>query len=198
MRSFAVVIITLAVGLTCLSGCGGGDSALVRLLGQVLDDGSLAAVQGARMVVSPGGAQGTSDVNGNFDVAGVPATTTVTITASGYQNTTLQLANQTGEVDLGKIYLVPAPVAGTGTVSGLVTTAGGAAAPGASVRAADREAKTRTNGTYKLYNVPAGFQTLFAASADRSTSGTVNVTVLGQFETIANIRLTIQPPLPPN
>jgi hypothetical protein len=196
LRSFAVVII-LTLVLACLSGCGGGPGAVVRLLGQTVDDGSLLPIQGARVVASPSGLEGTSDVNGNFDVADLPANATVTITAPGYQNTVLQLGNQTGDVDLGKIYLIPAPIAGTGTISGTVTAAGGEVAPGASVRAADREAKTRADGTYKLYNVPTGFQTLFAASADRNTSGTVNVTVMSQFETIANIRLTIQPPLPP-
>ncbi|MBU0608796.1 MAG: carboxypeptidase regulatory-like domain-containing protein [Armatimonadetes bacterium] len=197
MRATAVVTVILIFALLCLSGCGGGTEALLRLLGLVLDDGSLQPIQGARVVAS-NGAEATTDAGGNFDAAGFPASGTVTITATGYQNTTVQINTQNNELDLGDVYLVPAAVAGTGTVSGTVTTAGGAIAPGASIRAADREATSRADGSYTLYNVPAGFQTLFAASADRSTSGTVNVTVLSSFETIANIRLSIQPPLPPS
>ncbi len=197
MRSTAVVTVILIFALVCLSGCGGGTEALLRLLGLVVDDGSLQPIPGARIVAS-NGVEAITGADGSFDAAGFPASGTVTITATGYQNTTVAINTQNNELDLGKVYLVPAALAGTGTVSGIVTTAGGATAPGASIRASDREATSRADGSYRLYNVPAGFQTLFAASADRGTSGTVNVTVLSNFETIANIRLSIQPPLPPS
>ncbi len=199
MRSVAALIITLTFVLTCLPGCGGGGAgAVVRLLGQVRDDGSLQPIEGARVVASTGGVQGTTDVSGNFDVANFPANATAIITAAGYENTSVQLGGRTGNVDLGTLYLIPSALADTGTVIGVVTSAGGAVAEGATVRLADRQAVSREDGSYTLYNAPTGYHTVFAASADGKTSGSANVTVIESFESIANIRLSNQPPLPPS
>lgn len=195
----ALATLTLALTLTLmlvalLTGCGGGGDGEVRLVGRVLDDGTLQPVVSAR-VAATGGPRDLTDATGAFDFGGGPANGTVTVTAAGYQPLQVPYAGG-GEIDLGTLYLIPATVAGTGNISGTITS-GGSAVAGATVRAAGLEARTRTNGVYRLYNVPAGFQTVFAVSPDSPTSGSRGVDVIVGDTVTADIQLTIQPPLPP-
>lgn len=198
MRAFATFTLALTLTLmpaALLTGCGGGGDSDVRLVGRVLDDGTLRPVAGAR-VSATGGPRDLTDATGAFDFGGGPATGTVTVTAAGYQSLTVSYGGG-GEIDLGTLYLIPAAVAGTGNISGTITSGSGVVG-GATVRAAGREARTRTSGVYRLYNVPAGFQTVFAVSPDSQTSGSRGVDVIVGTTVTADIQLTIQPPSPPS
>ncbi len=193
MRSYVVFIVTLTFALALMSGCGGGGAqAVVRIVGTLLDDGSLQPVEDARVIAS--GVSGTTDANGAFDVADVPAEGTVTFAATGYQNLVVTLTGRTGEVNLGEVYMTPTALAGTGTVTGTVSEVGGDPADEATVTAGDCTALTREDGSYTLYNVPSGYQKVRALSHDRSTRATVNVTVVAGDEVTADLQLGIYPP----
>jgi hypothetical protein len=197
LRSCAVVIITLTFAMILMAGCSGNNNtAGVRILGLVVDDGSLDPIEGARVVAGTGGVEGLTEADGTFDVDGVSAGANITVTASGYQNVTVALAGRTGEVDLGTIQLIPSASSSRGKITGIITLAGGDPAAGATVRAGDRTAVTRADGSYTLYNVATGSQRVYAQSADLATSGSTLVTVVARLESIANIQLGDSPPAP--
>lgn len=191
-----ITLLLLALVLTpLLTGCNGGDGGgNLRLLGTVRDAGSLQGIAGARVVAKS--VEATTDANGDFDLPNAPSSGQVVVTASGYENANVAIPPATDEVDLGNIDLVPAPIAGTGNITGIITEAG-LLVDGAVVRAGGREARTRADGSYTIYNVPAGFQTVFAVSPNNTTAGTMNVSVFSLMTITANIQLTTQPPPPP-
>jgi len=217
LRGLTVIIaaLTLAVSVVgLLSGCGGGGGGggnggtVVRIAGFVIDAGTLQPIAGARVVVVETSSQAvaelmepaasletTTDANGYFELSGVPSGSTLKITKQGYSTLT-QSVTGSGDVNLGQIELPPAPVSGTGNIEGIVTY-GGQPAVGATVQAGGRTACTRSNGSYKLFNVPAGTRTVTATSADGEASGRITVTVPVDGTVTANIQLSIQPPPPP-
>ncbi len=180
----------------------------MRIAGFVIDAGTLQPIVGARVVVVETSSQAvaasmepaasletTTDANGYFELSGVPSGATIKITKQGYSTLT-QTVTGSGDVDLGRIELPPAPISGTGNIEGRVTY-GGQPAVGATVQAGGRTAVTRSDGSYKLFNVPAGTRTVTARSADGEASGSVTVTVPVDSTVTANIQLSIQPPPPP-
>lgn len=190
----AVVVVALVV---TISGCGGGgaggDSSIS---GYVRDAGSLQPIQNAQ--VSGGGRTVSTDATGFFLLDPAPSNAVMlAVTAPGYLSQTYQApAGNTLRYLPTPVYLVPAPVDNTGNISGVITQAGQLQS-GAQVNAGGRQAISRNDGTYFLYNVPQGFQTVFATSADGLTGGSANTTVITHATAFVNIQLSTQPPPPP-
>lgn len=195
MTVFLALVIAFPAVL-CLSGCGGGGASLLVLQGRVLDDGILTPVSGAQ-VVADTGQRDTTDTNGRFRLQNVPGGAKfVTVAANGYQTSVEPISRVGGMLTVDTVYLRPALLQGFGQVTGVVTEAGSAAS-GASVQAGSKQAFTKSDGTYTIYNVPIGRQTVMAVSADGQTSGSVTVTVTNQASVTANISLSNSPPPPP-
>lgn len=194
MRSFAAIVLTLSIALTApvlLAGCGGGGGVSVTVVGVVADAGTLAAIVNA-IVSASTNQETTTDVTGSFLLDGV-SEGKVRVSAAGYQDQDVTVPAGSGTIDLGTIFLVPTNVPGTGLVAGTITQAGSVVS-GASVRAGVRQAVTRPDGTYTLYNVLPGAQTILAVSPDQSAGGSKNINVYaGQLNT-ADIQLILQPP----
>lgn len=190
----AVGLLALALGLT---GCGGGGGgAPLTLSGVVRDDGSLAPVAGARVAANTGQAT-TADANGQFALNGLSAqTTSLTVAALGYETASVPVRSGGGSVSVGNVYLRPAALLGYGNITGTVTEAG-APADGAILQAGVRQAVSKPDGTYTVYNVAVGSQTLVARSADAVTGGSVSVTVANRATVTANVILSSSPPPPP-
>ncbi|NPV45759.1 MAG: hypothetical protein HPY69_02275 [Armatimonadetes bacterium] len=162
----------------------------------MLDDGDLTPVSGARVVANTGQTD-TTDSNGQFSLQNVPAgARTITVAADGYQTAIEPISYVGGGLSVNTVYLRPALLQGFGQVTGVVTEAGSAAS-GASVQAGGKQALTKSDGSYTLYNVPIGRQTVMAVSADGQTSGSATVTVTNQASVTANITLSNSPPPPP-
>lgn len=190
----ALVIACLAA--PWLPGCGGGGEALLALQGKVLDDGDLTPVSGARVVADTGQTT-TTNARGEFTLPNLSAQArSITVAADGYQTAVEPISRLGGALTVSTVYLRPAPVQGAGQVTGVITEAGSAAS-GASVQAGGRQAFSKSDGTYTLYNVPIGRQTVMAVSADGQTSGSATVTVPNQASVTANIALSNSPPPPP-
>jgi hypothetical protein len=193
--TFTVAILVVALALM-ISGCGGGGGGSSSISGMVRDAGSLNPVAGAQVVA--GSRLTNTDATGEFLLEGAPTNAVMlSVTATGYLSQTVQAPAGSGLRYLpSPVYLVPAPLPETGNATGRITRAGQAEA-GAVVRAGGRSAVSRGDGTYALYNVPVGFQTIFATSADGLTGGSTNVTIINQGTVTANIQLSTQPPPPP-
>lgn len=152
--------------------------------GQVVN-GSSAGIAGA--TVSSQGLTVTTDANGNYTLANLPAgAATITASASGFANGT---ANVT--VVAGTTTSAPAITLGSssGTITGTVTSSTGAAIAGASVGYGGGTTTTSSTGTYTLTGVPAGTVQL-VASATGFQSSTQSVTVAGGATATANFTLT--------
>lgn len=195
------LVSVLAVAIA-LAGCGGGgDSSgngggTITVSGHVVDDGSLTFVQGARVVASTG-QETTTDASGSFDLTGLPdSVSSVTVTKSGYTSTAVAVSAGSGDRSVGIVYLPPALLAGNGKVTGLVTSAGSGVG-GAVITAVGASATSHSDGTFTLYNVPAGACTVSARSADGLSGGSANTTVVAGTSVSVSIALTTQPPPPP-
>lgn len=186
-------VVLAAIGL---AGCGGGGTVLFGLQGKVLDDGVLTPVHGAR-VVADTGQTGTTDASGQFLLDGVPAgAQSLTVAAMGYQTRSVPISGSSAGLSVGTVYLRPAALQGSGNVTGVVTEAG-VPADAAALQAGGRQALSKRDGTYALYNVPIGKQTVVAMSADGQSSGSASVIVGNQTSVTANIALSNSPPPPP-
>lgn len=181
-----------------LPGCGGGGGAarFLAVTGFLTDAAMRTPIPGA--VITAQGQSATAGSDGFFTLQNLTGgTVRITINATGYQPLVLDIALGGGSLALGKVYLPPAHVAGTGNLRGRVTV-GGAPAVGAFVFIGTARAQTGEAGDFALFNAPAGLQTLTAASADRSRVGYIQVTVPADGE-VTGISVALQggPPPPP-
>lgn len=191
----AMVLILLTVGLVGCGGGGGGDN-LITVTGRVIDDGTLVGVVGAR-VVGPGGVQVTTTADGLFTFPGLSnSVASLTIVASNYLNAVVTVPVGTGDRGVGVVNLQPAPVAGAGNITGVVLEAGSPVAD-AVLQAAGHQAVSKTDGTFTIYNVPAGLQTLLARSASGLKAASQTVSVPDGSSVSTTVRLTSSPPDPP-
>lgn len=173
------------------------------LSGRVVDAGSLQPLSGMRVVVE--GRETATGADGNWQLSNVSTTaSSVTVAGTDYVSQTLSTAGQGESEDLGDILLVPAPVNGTGNITGFVTLAGNAVG-GAVITAGGRTAVSRSDtanlGQYTLYNVPAGIVTVNATytepGASTANGASFSVTVESLITTSANVTLGPLPPPPP-
>lgn len=187
-----LILLALALGL---NGCGGGGAGVVRSLsGTVLDDGTLIPISGAQVRANTGQSSQTN-TSGQFFLKDLGSqANSLTIARTDYQTTAVPIP--AGSSSVGTIYLSPAILTGRGIISGRVTQAG-VGAGGATLQAGGRQAESKPDGSYSIYNVPAGTQTVVALSADGEMSGSATVNVISQATVTANVSLTNSPPPPP-
>jgi len=158
------------------------------MTGTVRDAATGATIAGA--TVTDGTRSATSDANGGYTIANVPAgTCTVTATAIGYNGASQSVQVTAGQISTANFALSPATGAIAGTVRDAAT---GAATAGAAVTDGTRSATSDANGGYTIANVPAGTYIVTAtASGYNSASQSVQVTA-GQTST-ANLVLSAPP-----
>ncbi len=196
---FKTTLLAVAVALLVLGGCGGGgggDDELLALQGLVLDDGTLTPVSNAQVLTNTGQSSITNSA-GRFTVYGVSGQAqTLTVAAPDFQTATAPISRVGGGLVVDTVYLRPAPQQGHGHITGTVTE-GGQAAGGANLQAGGQQAVSKSDGTYTLYNVPVGAQTVMALSSNGLSSGSAAATVGDRTTVTRNITLGNSPPPPP-
>lgn len=190
----------LSVWLAATGGCGGGGSdtpaaVSATVSGTVLDDATLQPVEGA--VVSVGNDSTTTSADGSFSLRTTAGSKTIQISRAGYQSLSINRQLLAGSNAIGMLYLRPSLQPGAGAASGTVRYRG-APVVGAQVRSGGSEATTRADGSFTIYNLPAGERGLLAFDPNTSRVGyaVVNV-VAGQTTSGANILLNLEPPARP-
>ncbi len=143
-------------------------------------------------VVSYSGGQASTDANGNYSLADVPAgAVQLTAAMSGY-------ASQTETVNVTAGQTVTAPTfalsaVATGSITGLVTDTSNNPLSGVTVAYSGGSATTDTTGHYTLNNVPEGSVALTASlTGYQSASETVSVTA-NQTTTAPTMQLAAAP-----
>ena len=195
-------LVGLVAAALTLAGCGGGSDSgggggsIIAVSGHVVDDGTLAAVAGARVVAATGEST-TTDATGLFNLSGLADTVgTLTVTKTGYGTATASVTAGGGDQSVGFVYLPPALSSGNGKITGVVT-ASGSAVGGAVLTAGGQTATSRTTGVFTIYNVAAGAQTVQARSSDGLQGGSASTTVVSGGTSSVSIALTTSPPPPP-
>jgi hypothetical protein len=144
------------------------------------------ALSGA--TVSSGGISATTQANGAYSLANVPAgTQTVTASLTGFQTGTQSVTVTANGTSTTNFTLTQAP--SIGTITGKVTNiATGSVLSGATVKWGSMAVATNTSGVYTIPNVTSGNQTLTASAAGYlPRNGTVNV--VGGATATLNIQL---------
>lgn len=197
MRPITVcLVIVLVSAIALVTGCGGGDSSPSTLSGTVVDAGTLQPLANASVVVTTGVSTVTDATGFFFFDSFNPGVSSVSVAAPGYVTQVVNVPAGGGDKSVGTVFLTPAPVAGTGNVTGIITE-GGVAAANAVITSGGRTARSRSDGVYVLYNVPAGFQTVQVVNAAGTMGGSKNVSVSAASTVTADIPLTTSPPPPP-
>jgi hypothetical protein len=138
------------------------------------------------VTVTSDGLTVTTDANGNYTLANLPAgSATITASATGFSN-----SSEVVTVTAGSTTTAPTMTmtSNSGSVSGTVTGASGAAISGASISYGGGSTTTSSTGAYILTGVPAGTIQL-VASASGFQSSTQNVTITGGANSTANFSL---------
>jgi len=193
LLTFCLVLLIISSALV-LGGCGGSGSGPASISGFVYDAGTRLPISGISVVV-PSRAETVTDTNGFFLLSGTGGGS-VSVAGTGYLTQTMSIPPGSGDIYLGGIYLVPAPLSGYGNITGTITEAG-LVAQGAVVTCAGRTSYTDSAGKYTLYNVLAGFQTVVARNPSKGTGGSANVSVSSLTTSTSNIQMTTMPPPPP-
>lgn len=155
-----------------------------NVTGQVVN-GSGTAVAGA--AVSSQGLTVTTDANGNYTLANLPAgSTSITASATGFANGSASVTVVAGTTTTAPVITLGSS---SGSIAGTVKSSSGAAIAGASVSYGGGSTTTSSTGTYTLTGVPAGTVQL-VASASGFQSSTQNVSVTGGATASANFTLT--------
>jgi hypothetical protein len=174
------------------------------LSGRAVDAGSLQGLSGIRVVIA--GREVATGTDGNWQMSNVSTSaSSVTFAGTGYVSQTVSTAGNGSSQDLGDTFLVPAPVNGTGNITGFTTLAGETVG-GAILTAGGRTAVSRSDaanrGRFTLYNVPVGIVNLSATYTDPVTDSTTgasfSVTVADLATTSVDVPLTLAPPPPPD
>lgn len=178
----AIILVTVGA-LVVQPGCGGGGAAggggqlRADVQGRVVDDGTLQPVAGASVSVG-GQSVGTTNALGEFSGQDVPAgDVTFQISLGGYDTLAEQrtlTANQNNDLRSLPFYLALTLSPGQGVVTGYVEDASASAVGSATVTVTPRsnpsavcQGTSRTDGTFKVYQVLAG-------TADLAAQGTVS------------------------
>lgn len=139
--------------------------------------------------VSDGGVTTTTQANGTYSLANVPAgTQTVTASLSGFQTGSQTVTVPAGGMATANFTLNPA--SSTGTVTGTITNvATGGVLSGATVKWGTMAVSTNAGGVYTMSNVTSGAQT-FTASATGYLPRNSAVNVVGGGTATLNIQLS--------
>jgi len=173
-----LLAVAALAGLLALSGCGGGGGGGVPVTrtadvqGLVVDDGTLGPVAGAAVAIN-GQNIANTDGFGGFSAQGVRAgDVTFQISAAGYTTLSEQrtlTANQNNDLRGAPFFLVPALAVGQGAVAGYLRDSTGSPAGSAAITVTPRSSPStqflgtsRTDGTFRVYQVPAGIGDLTA------------------------------------
>lgn len=213
----AALILVLALsGGVVLIGCssspgadggggGGGGGGTATVTGSVRHDQTLAPLNGAQ-VAADGQAIGTTNALGEFQGGGLtPGSVSFTISLAGFDTLVEARTIVAGANDIraAPFFLRPTLLPGRGIVTGRVITSGGASVGGATVTVQTTEsgvATTKTDGTFAVYNIPAGNGTLTAQGTANQPGAagplSVNVPSGGTFNA-GLIVLSTGPPPPP-
>lgn len=196
LLTLCLVLVIISSALL-LAGCGGGSdgsgSQATSITGRVCDAGSRLPLLGVKVVI-PSVTQTTTNADGVFTFS--RGASSLVLAGTGYLTQTVPVPSANGGVDLGNLYLVPAPVAGYGNITGTIVEAG-LPVQGAIVTCSGRTSYTDSQGQYTLYNVASGSHQLSARNPSEGTGATVGVTVTSLTTVTVNLQLTITPPLPP-
>lgn len=192
--TLCIVLVIISSALI-LGGCDGGSSSGSAIItGRIYDDGTRLPLAGISVVVLSQ-TETTTNADGVFQLTAAGARS-LTIAGAGYQTMTVSVPAGSGDLDLGILYLVPAPLANHGNIYGTIVEAG-LAVPGARLTCAGRTSYTDSEGRYTLYNVPEGVQTVHASNPSRGTGASANATVSSSTPVRVNLQLTLIPPPPP-
>ena len=153
-------------------------------------DANGGALSGA--VVSYSGGQTSTDSNGNYSLADVPAgSVQLTASMTGYASQTETVTVNSGQTTTAPTFALS--TAATGSITGQVTDASNSPLSGATVAYSGGSTTTDSTGHYTLSNVPAGSVTLTASlSGYQSATETVSVTA-NQATTAATMQLASAP-----
>lgn len=158
-----------------------------NVTGQVVDSHG-AALSGASVIAS--GLNTTTAADGSYALNNLPAgQTTITASLTGFQSGSTTVTVVAAATTAAPTITL---VSSSGTITGTVKSASGAAIAGASVGYGGGTATTDAAGSYTLTGVPVGTVQL-VASASGFQSVTQGVTVNGGATTTANFTLTAAP-----
>ena len=189
-----IAVMSALVGAIILAaGCDSDDPVTTAIIGTVLhasDHRPLADVE-----VTDNRKSTNTVANGTFALwLYDTGRTTIYVLAEGYEVEQREVPPGEGPKNAGTFYLKPASLAGFGHVTGIVADAGAGVA-GAQVWVGGNRAITDAAGTYTLYNVQMGQQTVTASTG--SKSGTASVMVISLRTVTADIALGSGPPVGP-
>lgn len=153
----------------------------------VVTNSSGTALSGA--TVSSGGISATTQANGTYSLANVPAgAQTVTASLTGYQTATQSVTLTAGGTSTTNFSLTQA--SSTGTLTGKITNiATGSVLSGATVKWGSMAVSTNAGGIYTISNVTSGNQSL-TASATGYLARNSTVNVVGGATATLNIQLS--------
>jgi len=186
-----IVVVAIAAIIISLSGCGGGSESLIATIyGTVRHDGNSQTLQDIRVTTDT--KETWTDVNGDWAlVVDNGQGTQVYVLGEGYEVESIPVSAGQGQICVGTTYLRPVILAGFGIITGIVADAGERVV-GAQVSVGGNTAITRDDGTYRLYNVPQGYQTVVASTGTKS--GMASTYVISQRTSTANIAISDSPP----
>ena len=197
--SLAIVALLVLAVTSCVfvPGCGGGGGGagvLATVLGNVREGDTLDPIKGA--VVKVGArSSGPTDGAGAFTVRNVPAgTQTLTTVAPGYETGQRQIVLAQGNNNIGRVYMARGAISGKGHIAGVVRD-GGVPVASAVVKAGDKTARSKADGTVAIYNLPPG-----PVSVRAEAGGRTGITVLNVVDGATahgDINMGIAPPGPP-
>ncbi len=176
------------------AGCGGSGAASAKLQGTVLDDATLEPIAGAG--ISIGASRARTDDDGRFSIATGEGGRLLAIDAGGYEEKLVNVEIAPGVNDTGNLYLLPLLEGGKGGVRGRVLDLFGVAVAAATISCGNQAATSRGDGSFALYNIPAGTQTILALR-DQDAGWANTVVVPGEFSSHVIINLGAAPPEPP-
>lgn len=206
-------LLALAVGgLVACAGCGGGGGGpgVPRrgdVQGRVVDDGSLVGVVGASVAIN-GQNVATTGAGGEFSAQNVPAgDVTFQISHGSYSTLTEDRyldPNQNTDLRSQPFFLPPALAGGEGIVSGYIRDGSGSPAAGATITVTPRSNPalnlvgiSRTDGTFRVYKVPAGIADLVAQGTGGQAWSFGFTVPSGSSVDVGTLTLSNSPPPPP-
>jgi hypothetical protein len=127
--------------------------------------------------------------DGSYTLTGIPAgSRTITATMAGYVNLSETVEVQAGQAATRNLVMSPIPPT-TGSISGIVSSSGGAPISGVLMGAGNITDTTDSNGAYSLGGVPSGGNTLLAGKTGYLNQS-IAVTVTAGQDLVRNVTLS--------
>ena len=171
-----------------------GQSTLNLTMNANIVDGTVLSSAGGFVsgaVVTIDGVSGTTDTNGYFSIAGIPAGSSqpVNATRSGFITFSGSTPVSPGTTTTYNFTMTANP----GTVTGTVSSSAGGYVSGAVVTIAGVSGTTDVNGVYSINGVPAGSNEPVSATKTGWTYSGANMTVASGQSTTFNFTMTADP-----